>query len=75
MRKSWLMCVLLGTLAWGQAAPSAPSKGIVGNVRPGEPTPQAAQAPVDNSSSECVQSRLPLRVQQQPGRPPPIARQ
>ena len=24
MRKSWLMCVLLGTLAWGQAAPSAP---------------------------------------------------
>ncbi len=51
MRKSWLMCVLLGTLAWGQAAPSAPSKGIVGNVRPGEPTPQAAQAPVDNSAS------------------------
>jgi len=24
MRKSWLLCVLLGTLAWGQAAPSAP---------------------------------------------------
>lgn len=24
MRTSWLLCVLLGTLAWGQAAPSAP---------------------------------------------------
>ena len=24
MRKRWLMCVLLGTLAWGQAAPSVP---------------------------------------------------
>jgi parvulin-like peptidyl-prolyl cis-trans isomerase-like protein len=24
MRKSWLMCVLLGTLAWGQAAPGTP---------------------------------------------------
>src|SRR5579884_2883512 len=24
MRMSWLLCVLLGTLAWGQAAPSAP---------------------------------------------------
>ncbi len=25
MRKRWLMCVLLGTLAWGQAAPGAPA--------------------------------------------------
>lgn len=24
MRKSWALCVLIGTLAWGQAAPSAP---------------------------------------------------
>jgi parvulin-like peptidyl-prolyl cis-trans isomerase-like protein len=32
MGKSWLMCVLLGTLAWGQAAPGAP------------PAPQPAQA-------------------------------
>jgi hypothetical protein len=33
MRKSWLLCVLLGTLAWGQAAPSA------------APPPQPAQTP------------------------------
>ncbi len=39
MRKSWLMCVLLGTLAWGQAAPSAP------------PPPQPAQAPADTSAA------------------------
>jgi len=39
MGKSWLMCVLLGTLAWGQAAPSAP------------PPPQPAQSPVDTSAS------------------------
>jgi hypothetical protein len=39
MRKSWLMCVLLGTLAWGQAAPNAP------------PPPQAAQAPPADTSA------------------------
>jgi hypothetical protein len=36
MRKSWLMCVLLGTLAWGQAAPGAPP--------PAQPAPGAADA-------------------------------
>jgi hypothetical protein len=39
MRKSWLMCVLLGTLAWGQAVPAAP------------PAPQPAQPPVDTSAA------------------------
>ena len=39
MGKSWLMCVLLGTLAWGQAAPSTP------------PPPQAAQAQPDTSAA------------------------
>ncbi len=37
MRKSWLMCVLLGTLAWGQAAPGTP------------PPPQSA--PADTSAA------------------------
>ncbi len=32
MRKSWLMCVLLGTLAWGQAAPSAPPPAAAGRI-------------------------------------------
>jgi len=39
MRMRWLMCVLLGTLAWGQAAPGAPIP------------PQPAQPPADNSAS------------------------
>ena len=38
MGKSWLMCVLLGALAWGQAAPGAP------------PAAQAARAPADTSA-------------------------
>jgi hypothetical protein len=37
MRKSWVLCVFLGTLAWGQAAPGAP--------------PPAQAAPVDTSAS------------------------
>jgi len=41
MRKSWLLCVLLGTLAWGQAAPGAPPP------QPG----QAPAAPADTSAS------------------------
>ncbi len=50
MRKSWLMCVLLGTLAWGQAAPSTPPPAQA--PTPGAPmqmTPPAA-AP-DTSAS------------------------
>ena len=39
MRTWWLMCVLLGTMAWGQAAPGTP------------PPPQPAEAPVDNSAA------------------------
>jgi hypothetical protein len=39
MGKSWLMCVLLGTMAWGQAVPGAP------------PSPQPSQAPADNSAA------------------------
>jgi|SRR5580658_492252 hypothetical protein len=52
MSKSWLMCVLLGTLAWGQAAPSAPPPAAAGPV-PGNnmPKPQAPPAPPDMSAS------------------------
>jgi bifunctional DNA-binding transcriptional regulator/antitoxin component of YhaV-PrlF toxin-antitoxin module len=50
MRKSWLVCVLLGTLAWGQAAPgtpSAPQSGTIGNMaRPEAPAPPDLSASV-----------------------------
>jgi PPIC-type PPIASE domain len=39
MRERWLMCVLLGTLAWGQAVPGSPS--------PSQPAP----APADSSAA------------------------
>src|SRR5258708_3655070 len=53
MSKSWLMCVLLGTLAWGQAQPGtpAPSSGAPpaasagGQAQTPAPAAQAAQAP------------------------------
>ena len=50
MRKSWLVCVLLGTLAWGQAAPntpSAPQAGAPNNMA----RPQAPALPPDTSDS------------------------
>jgi PPIC-type PPIASE domain len=42
MSKSWLLCVFLGTLAWGQAAPSAP------------PPPQPGQAPMASENKPPV---------------------
>jgi peptidyl-prolyl cis-trans isomerase C len=42
MRMSWLVCVLLGTLAWGQAAQSAP---------PAQAPAATSPAPVDTSAS------------------------
>src|ERR1700687_1750420 len=39
MRRSWLMCVLLGTLAWGQAVPGSPAP------------PQSTQTPADTSAA------------------------
>jgi hypothetical protein len=39
MRKSWLLCVLLGTLAWGQAAPGTPPSAQAPMPAPARPTP------------------------------------
>ncbi len=49
MRMSWLLCVLLGALAWGQASPgaqpnSAPPRGIL-MQQPGAPPPSTAEVP------------------------------
>ncbi len=61
MGKSWLMCVLLGTLAWGQAAPSAP------------PPPQPAQAPVDTSASVPADAAVITVIGVCPPQPKPAA--
>jgi len=59
MSKSWLMCVLLGTLAWGQAqagtpAPSsgaAPAASTGGQAQTPAPAPQSAQAPAAGNTA------------------------
>ena len=61
MGKSWLMCVLLGTLAWGQAAPSAPAP------------PQPAQAPVDTSAEVAPDAAVITVIGVCPAQPKPAA--
>lgn len=48
MRKSWALCVLLGTLAWGQAAPSAPP--------PAANQAQPPSAPAEDTSASVPAS-------------------
>jgi len=48
MRMSWLVCVLLGTLSWGQAAQSAPPPpGQAPAATPAAPTDTSASVPAD----------------------------
>ena len=49
MGKSWLVCVLLGALAWGQAPSTAPPAPGAPSAKPGAQTPPAA--PADTSAS------------------------
>jgi PPIC-type PPIASE domain len=41
MRKSWLLCVLLGALAWGQEPPAGPAQGKTGAPMAKAPAPEA----------------------------------
>jgi hypothetical protein len=61
MRKSWLMCVLLGTLAWGQAAPGTP------------PPPAPAQSAVDTSASVPADAAVITVIGVCPAQPKPAA--
>ncbi len=60
MGKSWLMCVLLGTLAWGQAAPSAP------------PQPQTSQAQADTSAEVPADAAVITVIGVCPAQPKPV---
>jgi bifunctional DNA-binding transcriptional regulator/antitoxin component of YhaV-PrlF toxin-antitoxin module len=61
MRKSWLLCVLLGTLSWGQAAPSAPPQGQpLQAPEPGTPAPAAvAKPPAPPAQGPTAAVKLP----------------
>ena len=60
MSKSWLMCVLLGTLAWGQAQPGtpAPSSGAAPAASAGgqaqTPAPAAQAAPAAGNAAPAA---------------------
>ena len=53
MRKSWLLCVLLGTLSWGQAAPGAPAPA------PPAQRPAATANPPASASQADAAAALP----------------
>src|SRR5947209_10469893 len=48
MRKSWVLCVLAGALAWGQATPGGPPQS---SPAPGAGAAQAGEAEQDSSAS------------------------
>ena len=50
MRKSWLLCVLFGTLAWGQAQPGATPAQAGAAQRPGDDDKTPAPAEVSESA-------------------------
>ena len=51
MRKSWLLCVLLGTLAWGQAAPATAPAAQASPAPDNVAKPQAPPAPADTAAA------------------------
>ncbi len=59
MRKSWLLCVIMGTLAWGQAAPGTAASAQA----------PAAAAPAQAGSAPATQATPPARAPFMPGAP------
>jgi PPIC-type PPIASE domain len=54
MRTSWLVCVLLGAVAWGQAAPGAPAQAPMQGPMSGMPKPPVALPDTAASVSESA---------------------
>jgi hypothetical protein len=71
MRKSWLVCVLLGTLAWGQGAPGTPPPGQA--PVPRAAGPQGLAAAPDTSASVPPTAAVITVVGVCPPRPKPAA--
>lgn len=71
MRKSWLLCVLLGTLAWGQGASGTPPPGQA--PVPSAAGPQAPEAAPDTSASVLPTAAVITVQGVCPPRPKPAA--
>ena len=61
MRKSWLVCVLMGTLAWGQAQPAAPAAQSTPAAEQASPASPAA-APKEAAPAEVPMSAAVITV-------------
>jgi len=72
MRKSWLVCALLGTLAWGQAAPGTPPPAQAAPA-PGMAAPQAPAPPPDMSASVPPDAPVITVIGVCPPQPKPVA--
>ena len=60
MHKSWLMCVLLGTLAWGQAAPGTPPPAQAGQTpAPAAPMKMGGQMPGAPAAAPDTSASVP----------------
>ena|SRR5947209_7661150 len=63
MRKSWLLCVLMGTLAWGQAQPGAtPAQGAPTQAPPAQANPNEAKPGQDGPGMAPAESKPPAEV-------------
>jgi hypothetical protein len=62
MRKSWLLCVLLSTLAWGQAQPAAPAQAPPVQQAPGLVAPPQAPAAETKPPAEVPMNAVVLTI-------------
>jgi hypothetical protein len=63
MRKSWLLCVFLGTLAWGQAQPATPpAQAQPDQKAPGQAMPLPAPAAEAKPPAEVPESAVVLTI-------------
>ena len=53
MGKSWLVCVLMGTLAWGQAQPAAPAQSSPAQAAPAQAPSQGSKAPAEATPAQA----------------------
>ena len=60
MRKSWVLCVLAGTLAWSQAAPNGPPPQSSTAPRAGATNAQAEEAEKEKDASASVPPTAPV---------------
>jgi PPIC-type PPIASE domain len=74
MGKSWLVCVLMGTLAWGQAQPAAPAQSSPAQATPAQAPSQGSKAPAEAPPAQAnpaQASPAPAPTESKPPAPPP----